>query len=156
MRRAVAGLPVRPGYVLTDGFRVPGLPAPSVPVVKGDQAVACVAAASVLAKVTRDRIMCGLHDEYPAYGFDVHKGYTTAEHGAALREYGPSEVHRWSYANVALAAATHGRRPPRKVLLSAAALQASVPVRAGDADVSENGASAGDGTRGLRGGARIS
>ncbi|MEU6642304.1 ribonuclease HII [Saccharomonospora sp. NPDC046836] len=125
MRRAVARLAVPPGYVLIDGFRVPGLPAPSVRVIKGDRAVACVAAASVLAKVTRDRIMAGLHDEHPMYGFDVHKGYTTAEHGEALMAHGPSAVHRWSYTNVALAAQAHGRRPPHKVMLTAAALQAN-------------------------------
>jgi ribonuclease HII len=143
MRRAVAGLKSCPGYVLTDGFRVPGLPAPSVPVVKGDQAVACVAAASVLAKVTRDRIMARLHGEHPVYGFDVHKGYSTAEHGAALAEHGPSEVHRWSYANVATAAAAHGRRPPRRVMLSVAALgRASAPVRALDDGLSQNEGSA--------------
>ncbi len=156
MRRAVATLDVRPGYVLTDGFRVPGLPAPSVPVIKGDRAVACVAAASVLAKVTRDRIMAGLHEEHPVYGFDVHKGYTTTEHGEALTEHGPSEVHRWSFANVAHAAVAHGRLPPRRVMLSAAALQASAPSRAVGGDVSQNEPSADDGVRGLRGGARIS
>ncbi|EHR49647.1 ribonuclease HII [Saccharomonospora marina XMU15] len=153
MRRAVAKLSSAPGYVLLDGFRVPGLPAPSLPVIKGDRAAACVAAASVLAKVTRDRIMTALHDEHPVYGFDVHKGYTTEEHGAALTEHGPSEVHRWSYANVAKAAARHGACPPRDVMLSAAALHASVPVRARNTRVSENGASA---DNGLRGGARIS
>lgn len=142
MRRAVSRLDVRPGYVLIDGFRVPGLPAPSVPVIKGDRAVACVAAASVLAKVTRDRIMAGLHEQHPRYGFDVHKGYTTAEHGEALTAYGPSEVHRWSYTNVAVAAAAHGRTPPHKVLLTAAALQAGAPVRAGDGGVGQNGRSA--------------
>ena len=68
--------------MLIDGFRVPGLTAPSMPVIKGDQAVACVAAASVLAKVTRDRIMAELHEELPGYGFDEHKGYCT---GAARR-----------------------------------------------------------------------
>lgn len=164
MRRAVAGLSSRPGYVLIDGFRVPGLPAPSVPVLKGDRAVACVAAASVLAKVTRDRIMAGLHDEYPVYGFDVHKGYTTAEHGAALTEHGPCEAHRWSYTNVAFAGTAHGMRPPRRVLLSVAALQAGAvagthAVAAAGADmavVSENGASADDGLQGARGGARVS
>ncbi|WP_040918578.1 ribonuclease HII [Saccharomonospora glauca] len=163
MRRAVAGLSVRPGYVLIDGFRVPGLPAPSVPVIKGDRAVACVAAASVLAKVTRDRIMAGLHTEYPVYGFDVHKGYTTAEHGAALAEHGPCEVHRWSFTNVASAGAAHGMRPPRRVLLSFAALQAGAVAgthpAAGAAEtaaVSENGASADDGLQGARGGARVS
>ncbi|WP_086789143.1 ribonuclease HII, partial [Crossiella equi] len=115
MRRAVARLAVHPGYVLTDGFRVPGLTAPNTAVVKGDQAVACVAAASVLAKVTRDRIMAGLHGEFPHYGFDVHKGYVTAEHTRALREHGPTVEHRWSYANVAAAGADHGMHPPRRV-----------------------------------------
>lgn len=122
IRRVVTQLSLRPGYVLTDGFRVPGLPAPSLPVVKGDRAVACVSAASVLAKVTRDRIMADLHHEHPEYGFDVHKGYTTGAHSAALRQHGPSAVHRWSYANVALAAAAHDMRSPRRVLLSAAAV----------------------------------
>ncbi|HJQ46448.1 MAG TPA: ribonuclease HII [Amycolatopsis sp.] len=156
MRRAVAGLETCPGYVLTDGFKVPGLPAPSVPVIKGDRAVACVAAASVLAKVTRDRIMADLHGEHPVYGFDVHKGYTTAEHGAALTRYGPSAVHRWSYTNVATAGAAHGRRPPHRVMLTAAALeQTSPPVRALANCLSQNEGSA-DGYRSSsRGGARI-
>ncbi|GAB3501390.1 ribonuclease HII [Amycolatopsis cihanbeyliensis] len=163
MRRAVAMLPTRPGYVLTDGFGVPGLPAPSVPVIKGDRAVACVAAASVLAKVTRDRIMAGLHERHPVYGFDVHKGYSTAEHSAALTEHGPSEVHRWSYVNVARAAAAHGRYPPRRVQLSAAALLRSAtdpaPSAAERADherVGENGSSVGERQADPRGGARVS
>ncbi|GAA2836902.1 ribonuclease HII [Crossiella cryophila] len=115
MRRAVARLSPHPGYVLTDGFRVPGLTAPNMPVIKGDQAVACVAAASVLAKVTRDRIMTELHQRHPRYGFDVHKGYSTAEHSAALRTHGPTDEHRWSYANVVAAAEEHGLTPPRRV-----------------------------------------
>lgn len=126
MRRAVAGLSHRPGYVLTDGFRVSGLPAPSLSVVKGDRVVACVAAASVLAKVTRDRIMAGLHGAYPVYGFAGHKGYTTSDHGAALSEHGPCPEHRWSYTNVAAAAAAHGMRAPHRVRLSVAALQNGV------------------------------
>jgi ribonuclease HII len=121
MRRAVARLPVNPGYVLTDGFRVPGLTAPSMPVVKGDQAAACVAAASVLAKVTRDRIMAELHQRLPVYGFDVHKGYCTADHTAALTEHGPSAEHRWSYANVTSAAVRHGLAAPHRVARSVAA-----------------------------------
>ncbi|QFZ22755.1 ribonuclease HII [Saccharothrix syringae] len=120
MRRAVARLGAHPGYVLTDGFPVPGLTAPNVPVVKGDRVAACVAAASVLAKVTRDRIMAGVHEELPAYGFDVHKGYSTAEHAAALAEHGPSAQHRWSYANVAAAARWHGLEPPHPVARGAA------------------------------------
>ncbi|MFB9908090.1 ribonuclease HII [Allokutzneria oryzae] len=115
MRRAVARLTDHPGYVLTDGFRVPGLTAPSMSVLKGDQAVACVAAASVLAKVTRDRVMAGMHEDLPMFGFDVHKGYCTADHTAALLRHGPSDQHRWSYANVVAAAAEHGMRPPRRV-----------------------------------------
>lgn len=103
MRRAVAALGRRPGYVLTDGFRVPGLAAPSLPVIGGDASAACVAAASVLAKVTRDRVMAGLAPRYPGYGFEVHKGYATAAHQRALDRLGPSEVHRRSYANVARA-----------------------------------------------------
>ena len=77
MRRAVAGLSVRPGYVLSDGFRVPGLPMPSLPVVGGDAAAACIAAASVLAKVSRDRLMVAMESEHPGYGFAEHKGYCT-------------------------------------------------------------------------------
>lgn len=101
MRRAVAALDVVPGYVLTDGFRVPGLPAASLPVIGGDASAACVAAASVLAKVARDAEMERLDGEYPDYGFAVHKGYTTAAHRAALEAHGPSEVHRYSYTNIA-------------------------------------------------------
>ncbi|AHD19381.1 MULTISPECIES: ribonuclease HII [Rhodococcus] len=100
MRRAVAGLSTPPGYVLTDGFRVPGLPAPSLPVIGGDAAAACIAAASVLAKVTRDRMMVDLDGELPEYGFAVHKGYSTPTHMAALAEHGPSPQHRRSWANV--------------------------------------------------------
>ncbi|MFC9517145.1 ribonuclease HII [Nocardiaceae bacterium NPDC056970] len=108
MRRAVAGLTVAPGYVLTDGFRVPGLPAPSLPVIGGDAAAACIAAASILAKVTRDRTMVELDDELPGYGFAGHKGYGTAVHTAALNELGPCREHRMSYSNVAAASRAFG------------------------------------------------
>jgi ribonuclease HII len=108
MRRAVAGLTVAPGYVLTDGFRVPGLPAPSLPVIGGDAAAACIAAASILAKVTRDRTMVALDDELPGYGFAGHKGYSTPVHTAALNQLGPSREHRMSYANVAAASRAVG------------------------------------------------
>jgi ribonuclease HII len=101
LRRALATLAVRPDYVLTDGFPVDGLDVPGLAVWKGDQVAACVAAASVLAKVTRDRIMVELAGAYPQYGFDEHKGYVTPEHNAALRRHGPCAVHRLSYANVA-------------------------------------------------------
>jgi ribonuclease HII len=104
MRRALAQLPRRPEYVLTDGFRVDGLDAPGLAVWKGDQVAACVAAASVVAKVTRDRIMVELDRDWPAYGFAVHKGYVTPDHSTALRHHGPCRVHRFSYANVAAVA----------------------------------------------------
>ncbi|NUO61280.1 MAG: ribonuclease HII [Hamadaea sp.] len=101
LRRSLAALAVRPEYVLTDGFPVDGAGVPGLAVWKGDQVAACVAAASVLAKVTRDRIMVQLAEKYPEYGFDLHKGYTTPEHSAALREHGPCAEHRFSYQNVA-------------------------------------------------------
>jgi ribonuclease HII len=100
MRRALAGISCRPGYVLTDGFPVGGLTVPALAMWKGDQVAACVAAASVVAKVTRDRIMTKLHDRYPAYDFAEHKGYSTRRHTQALAEHGPCPEHRFSYVNV--------------------------------------------------------
>jgi ribonuclease HII len=100
MRRAVAGLSRRPGYVLSDGFRVPGLSMPSLPVIGGDAAAACIAAASVLAKVSRDRLMVAMDQEHPGYGFAEHKGYSTPRHSAALAQLGPCAEHRFSYVNV--------------------------------------------------------
>jgi ribonuclease HII len=108
MRRAVAGLPVRPGYVLSDGFRVPGLPVPSLPVIGGDAAAACIAAASVLAKVSRDRLMVAMDADHPGYGFAEHKGYSTGAHSAALNERGPCPEHRYSFINVRRVATTPG------------------------------------------------
>ncbi len=104
MRRAVARLGVRPGYVLTDGFAVSGFGVPALAVPKGDLAAACVAAASILAKVTRDGLMTALHARRPEYGFDVHKGYCTPTHAAALERHGPSPDHRYSFVNVVGAA----------------------------------------------------
>ncbi|TIC80848.1 ribonuclease HII [Nocardioides sp. GY 10127] len=104
LRRAVALLDVRPDYVLTDGFPVDGLGTPTLAVWKGDRVAACVAAASVIAKVTRDRIMTDLDAVHPAYGFAVHKGYVTQEHTEALAAHGPSPVHRLRYVNVRRAA----------------------------------------------------
>jgi len=101
MRRALAALSVAPQYVLTDGFGVDGLGVPGLAVWKGDQVAACVAAASVIAKVTRDRIMVELHERWPEYGFADHKGYCTPEHTAAIQRHGPCPEHRFSYANVA-------------------------------------------------------
>jgi ribonuclease HII len=100
MRRALASLSLRPDYVLTDGFPVDGLDVPGLAIWKGDQIAACVAAASVLAKVTRDRIMVGLSEQHPEYGFEEHKGYVTPEHTAALERHGPCTIHRFSYVNV--------------------------------------------------------
>jgi len=100
MRRALAGLAASPGYVLTDGFEVPGLAVPALAMWKGDQVAACVAAASIVAKVTRDKIMTSLHSRYPEYGFARHKGYSTPSHMAALDACGPSPVHRRSFVNV--------------------------------------------------------
>ena len=105
MRRALAKLDVQPRYVLTDGFPVAGLAVPGLAMWKGDQVAACIAAASVIAKVTRDRIMTELHEHWPQYDFATHKGYVTPEHQRALTEHGPSPVHRRSYVNVARAAA---------------------------------------------------
>jgi ribonuclease HII len=100
MRRALAKLDVTPGYILTDGFPVGGLGVPGLAMWKGDKVAACIAAASVLAKVTRDRIMTELHEQWPQYDFANHKGYVTTEHQSALDTYGPSPIHRRSYANV--------------------------------------------------------
>lgn len=105
MRRAVAGLPVRPGYVLSDGFRVPGLSMPSLPVIGGDGVAACIAAASVLAKVSRDRFMVAMDADHPGYGFAEHKGYSTAAHTAAMAALGPCREHRYSFINVRRVAA---------------------------------------------------
>jgi len=104
MRRAFAGLRAAPGFVLTDGFPVRGLGVPGLAIWKGDRVTASVAAASVVAKVSRDRMMRDLHERYPLYGFDRHKGYVTDEHVRALAEHGPSPVHRYSFVNVTRAA----------------------------------------------------
>jgi ribonuclease HII len=100
MRRAVALLDPAPSYVLTDGFPVPGLGLPATAVWKGDVIIGCIAAASILAKVTRDRIMGELHERWPEYDFARHKGYVTAEHGLALERHGPCPEHRRGYVNV--------------------------------------------------------
>jgi ribonuclease HII len=104
LRRALARLDVRPSYVLTDGFPVDGLGVPGLAVWKGDRVAACIAAASVLAKVTRDRIMTRLDAAYPAYEFAVHKGYVTDLHSERLTAHGPSPEHRMRFVNVRRAA----------------------------------------------------
>lgn len=101
MRRAVQGLTVEPAYVLTDGYAIEGLGVPNLAVWKGDQVVVSISAASVIAKVTRDRIMRELDGQFPQYGFAGHKGYITAAHTKALNEHGPCAQHRTSFANVA-------------------------------------------------------
>ncbi|MDR6235785.1 ribonuclease HII [Pseudomonas oryzihabitans] len=100
MQRAVEGLAVQPRLALIDGNRCPKLAVPSSPVVKGDSQVPAIAAASILAKVTRDREMQALDALYPGYGLAGHKGYPTAEHLAALKRLGPTPIHRRSFAPV--------------------------------------------------------
>ncbi len=97
MNRAMAGLSVRPEIALIDGNRSPETDIPVRTVVHGDSSCACIAAASVLAKVSRDRLMCRLSEQYPMYGFDRHKGYGTAAHYEAIRRYGPCPIHRMSF-----------------------------------------------------------
>ena len=91
---------MRPGYVLTDGFPVDGLGVPGLAMWKGDRVAASIAAASVVAKVTRDAMMVDLHEQYPHYDFATHKGYTTQTHETALRQHGPCPQHRRTWANV--------------------------------------------------------
>lgn len=101
MHRAVQALPLQPGFVYVDGNRCPRWAYPSLAVVKGDSKVACIAAASILAKVTRDRELVALDAQYPGYGLARHKGYPSPDHLQALRQLGPSPVHRRSYRPVA-------------------------------------------------------
>ncbi|AVS73960.1 ribonuclease HII [Paracidovorax cattleyae] len=103
MRRAVAGLRLKPVRVLVDGNRLPPLDVPAEAIVKGDALVQAISAASILAKVTRDRWCAQLHEAYPHYGFASHKGYGTAEHMAALQAHGACPEHRRSFAPVAAA-----------------------------------------------------
>lgn len=99
-RRAWLRLPVAADYALCDGFVPGGLGRPELAVWKGDQVSATIAAASVLAKCARDRVMNGLHTAFPEYGFDEHKGYTTPAHRTALAEHGPCDVHRHRFITV--------------------------------------------------------
>jgi ribonuclease HII len=113
LRRAVALLDVRPEFVLTDGFPVDGV-GPGLAMWKGDRVAACVAAASVLAKVTRDRIMADLHRDYPVYDFETHKGYITDAHTEALERHGPCEIHRRCFVNVRRAGGYGEAEPYRR------------------------------------------
>jgi ribonuclease HII len=97
MKRAVQLLRIQPQQVLVDGLYCPQTGIPSQAIVKGDSKVAAISAASILAKTARDELMLKLHEQYPQYGFDGHKGYPTAAHIAALREHGVSDVHRRSF-----------------------------------------------------------
>lgn len=101
MRRAVDGLRLKPVKVLVDGNRLPVLDVRAEAIVQGDALVPAISAASILAKVHRDRLCAQLHAQYPVYGFDRHKGYGTAIHLQALSEHGPTPWHRMSFAPVA-------------------------------------------------------
>ena len=101
MRRAINSLDIAPDYVLTDGYPIEGLAIPNLAVWKGDQVAISISAASILAKVYRDRVMIKLDAKYPGYGLAKHKGYITAAHTKALGELGVSEIHRKSFANIA-------------------------------------------------------
>lgn len=101
MRRAINALIIKPDYVLTDGYPIPGLTTPNLAVWKGDQVAITISAASILAKVYRDRIMIDLDKAYPGYGLASHKGYVTPTHTAAIKELGVLPIHRKSFANIA-------------------------------------------------------
>jgi len=101
MRRAVSALSVEPQYVLTDGYAIPGLAQPNLAVWKGDKVALCISAASILAKVYRDRKMIELDAQYPEYGLAKHKGYISAGHSAAIAEHGVKDFHRRSFSNIA-------------------------------------------------------
>jgi len=101
MRRAVQALNVAPNYVLTDGYAIDGMVMPSLAIWKGDQVAPSISAASIIAKVTRDRIMVELDNQFPGYGLAKHKGYITALHTKALEKLGVSDIHRKSYSNIA-------------------------------------------------------
>ncbi len=100
MRRAVLALPVRPDIALIDGNRCPDLPCPSEAIVKGDARSLSIAAASIVAKVTRDKLMVEADVRFPAYGFAGHKGYGTKAHRQAIEQHGPCPIHRRSFAPV--------------------------------------------------------
>lgn len=97
MSRALSQLPSPPDAIIVDGSLAPSFGIPTLPIVKGDGKSASIASASILAKVTRDRIMVALDEQYPQYGFKVHKGYGTPEHLSALRKFGPCAIHRHTF-----------------------------------------------------------
>ncbi len=110
MQRAVAGLRIMPEFVAVDGNRLPTWPYAAQAIVGGDARIPAIGAASIVAKVTRDREMITLADSYPGYGFAAHKGYGTAYHLAALRELGPCPAHRRSFRPVRELVATENNR----------------------------------------------
>lgn len=97
LEKAVLGLSATPDFVLSDGFGLPNLKLPKTSLIRGDKLSISIAAASVLAKVRRDRIMISYSDQFPQYGFEKHKGYGTKEHAQALKRYGPSTIHRLTF-----------------------------------------------------------
>ena len=111
MRAALAALSLTPDYLLIDHLRLTGVSTPQIPLTHGDARVLSIAAASVIAKVARDRRMAELDEAYPEYGFALHKGYGTASHREALAAHGPSPIHRFTYAPVAMH--LHLDLPPR-------------------------------------------
>lgn len=137
MRRAVAGLRLKPVRVLVDGNRLPPLDVPADAIVKGDALVQSISAASILAKVTRDRWCARLHEAYPHYGFAGHKGYGTAEHMAALQAHGACPEHRRSFAPVAAAvqrsAMLRGAAAPSITTITTTAVTVGPAVLAGSA-----------------------
>lgn len=134
LRRAIAGLQVVPDYALIDGFPIAGLGLPALAVWKGDRTAACVAAASVLAKVTRDRLMVDLHEVYPDYDFATHKGYITPGHTGALDLRGPCPEHRRGFITVASRLRAASGRDMVEALNVVAAAEVAEELEAGDWD----------------------
>jgi len=115
MKKALGGLKQKPDFVLVDGsFKIPNYSVEQENVVRGDDLIFSIAAASIIAKVTRDRLMEKIHDEYPQYGFDKHKGYGTKLHLESLKKYGPCSIHRFSFKPVANVAAVIARSSTTK------------------------------------------
>ncbi|MBU4128512.1 ribonuclease HII [bacterium] len=100
MKRAISHLGTRPDLLLVDGFKIPGVEIPQEAIIRGDEKSASIAAASIIAKVTRDRLMVRCHKRHPEYGFHRHKGYGTERHIKALKRNGPSRIHRRTFSGV--------------------------------------------------------
>ena len=117
MRRAIAGLDPPPDYLLVDALTLPGVPLPSRPIIKGDALSVSIAAASIIAKVTRDRLMARYHRTYPQYNFLSHKGYCTEEHLQRLADHGPCAIHRRTFEPVRQAVPAASRAVPARVMV---------------------------------------